>query len=145
MGQGGEILRCQGGRSPVASPWHRHYIRTRGAARRVRSHIPGALSILKGAVPDRARGLGHMAPTYLRREPGIDAPAAIAAPHSYFWLGFYYGWTPLKMPKLGFAARHSRAAMLCRGLYALPRRRPLQRGPFPSRWLPAAVSPALCR
>src|SRR2546430_10343309 len=81
MGQGGEILRCQGGRSPVASPWHRHYIRTRGAARRVRSHIPGALSILKGAVPDRARGLGHMAPTYLRREPGIAAPTAIAAPH----------------------------------------------------------------
>src|SRR5262249_27767647 len=35
------------------------------------SHIPGALSILKGAVPDRARGLGHMAPTYFRREPGI--------------------------------------------------------------------------
>src|SRR5260370_28279634 len=54
----------------------------RGAARRVRSHIPGALSILKGAVPDRARGLGHMAPTYFRREPGIDAPTAIAAPRS---------------------------------------------------------------
>jgi hypothetical protein len=34
--------------------------------------IPGALSILKGAVPGRARGLGHMAPTYSRREPGID-------------------------------------------------------------------------
>ena len=48
----------------------------RGAARCVRSHIPGALSILKGAVPDRARGLGHMAPTYFRREPGIDAPTA---------------------------------------------------------------------
>ena len=44
-----------------------------GAARRVRSHIPGALSILKGAVPDRARGLGHMAPTYLGREPGIES------------------------------------------------------------------------
>src|SRR5690606_34402826 len=27
-------------------------------------HIPGALSILKGAVPDLVRGLGHMAPTY---------------------------------------------------------------------------------
>ena len=52
-----------------------------GAARCVRSHIPGALSILKGAVPDRARGLGHMAPTYFRREPGIDALTAIAAPH----------------------------------------------------------------
>src|SRR5437660_12641261 len=54
---------------------------SRGAARCVRSHIPGALSILKGAVPDRARGLGHMAPTYFRREPGIDAPTAVAAPH----------------------------------------------------------------
>src|SRR4026208_1803730 len=54
-----------------------------GAARCVRSHIPGALSILKGAVPGRARGLGHMAPTYFRREPGIDAPTAIAAPHLF--------------------------------------------------------------
>jgi tripartite-type tricarboxylate transporter receptor subunit TctC len=81
VGQGGEILRRESGLSPVASPWHRHYIGSRGAARRVRSHIPGALSILKGAVPDRARGLGHMAPTYFRREPGIDAPTAIAAPH----------------------------------------------------------------
>src|SRR3954471_20145325 len=53
-----------------------------GAARCVRSHIPGALSILKGAVPGRARGLGHMAPTYFRREPGIATPAANAAPHS---------------------------------------------------------------
>src|SRR5262245_36282161 len=56
---------------------------SRGAVRRVRSHIPGALSILKGAVPDRARGPGHMAPTYFRREPGIDAPTAIAAPRSF--------------------------------------------------------------
>src|SRR6185437_12518902 len=47
-----------------------------GAARCVRRHIPGALSILKGAVPDRARGLGHMAPTYFRREPGIATPTA---------------------------------------------------------------------
>ena len=47
-----------------------------GAARCVRSHIPGALSILKGAVPGRARGPGHMAPTYFRREPGIDTPTA---------------------------------------------------------------------
>src|SRR5581483_7884909 len=45
--------------------------------------FPGALSILKGAVPDRARGLGHMAPTYFRREPGIDAPTACAAPHFF--------------------------------------------------------------
>src|SRR5436190_17263068 len=84
MGQGGEIFRRQSGLSPVASPRHRHYIGSRGAARRVRSHIPGALSILKGAVPGRARGLGHMAPTYFRREPGIDALTAIAAPHFVF-------------------------------------------------------------
>src|SRR4051812_50218201 len=63
-----------GGAGAYALHW------SRGAARCVRSHIPGALSILKGAVPDRARGLGHMAPTYFRREPGIDAPTAIAAP-----------------------------------------------------------------
>jgi 5-formyltetrahydrofolate cyclo-ligase len=56
-----------------------HYIAQADAARCVRRHIPGALSILKGAVPDRARGLGHMAPTYFRREPGIDAPTAVAA------------------------------------------------------------------
>ena len=43
-----------------------------GAARCVKSTIPGALSILTGAVPGRARGLGHMAPTYFRREPGIE-------------------------------------------------------------------------
>src|SRR5215475_12759244 len=54
-----------------------------GAAEYVGSLIPGALSILKGAVPDRARGLGHMAPTYFRREPGIATPTAIAAPHSF--------------------------------------------------------------
>ena len=42
---------------------------------------PRGLIDPKGAVPDRARGLGHMAPTYFRREPGIDAPTAIAAPH----------------------------------------------------------------
>src|SRR5690349_18381313 len=54
-----------------------------GAARCVRSLIPGALSILKGAVPGRARGLGHMAPTYFRREPGIATPTAVAAPHVF--------------------------------------------------------------
>ena len=34
----------------------------RGACR---THIPGALSISLGAVPGLARGLGHMAPTYV--------------------------------------------------------------------------------
>src|SRR5262249_34830764 len=56
-----------------------------GAAECVRSLIPGALSILKGAVPGRARGFGHMAPTYFRREPGIVAPTAFAAPHFSPW------------------------------------------------------------
>jgi len=59
-----------------------HYIRMAGLRGASGDTIPGALSILKGAVSDRARGLGHMAPTYFRREPGIDAPTAIAAPHS---------------------------------------------------------------
>ena len=34
------------------------------------SHIPRGLTILKGAVPGRARGSGHMAPTYFCRFPG---------------------------------------------------------------------------
>jgi hypothetical protein len=68
------------GDSPAAALHSR-----RGAAERVRSLIPGALSILKGAVPDRARGLGHMAPTYFRREPGIAAPTAQVAPHCFRW------------------------------------------------------------
>ena len=65
-----------------------------GAARCVRSNIPGALSISKGAVPGRARGPGHMAPTYFRREPGIDAPTAIAAPH----FASVLAWPSLRRP-----------------------------------------------
>ena len=65
-----------------------------GAAECVRSLIPGALSILKGAVPGRARGLGHMAPTYFRREPGIATPAAIAAPHLHSTLAPDAGRAP---------------------------------------------------
>ena len=34
----------------------------RGATRQL---IPGALPILKGAVPDQTRGSGHTAPTYV--------------------------------------------------------------------------------
>src|ERR1700730_6513550 len=55
-----------------------------GAAECVRGLILGALSILKGAVPGRARGLGHMAPTYMCREPGIVAPTARAGPRFLF-------------------------------------------------------------
>jgi len=65
----------------VAPLRHNHYILTAGLRGASGDTIPGALSILKGAVPGRARGFGHMAPTYFRREPGIDAPTAIAAPH----------------------------------------------------------------
>src|ERR1700739_3197248 len=54
-----------------------------GAAQYVRSLIPGALSILKGAVTGRARGLGHTAPTYFRRGPGLVAPNAPAPPHLF--------------------------------------------------------------
>ena len=38
------------------------------------SYFPGALSILKGAVPDRTRGFGHTAPTYVSRFPGSNIP-----------------------------------------------------------------------
>jgi len=58
-----------------------HYI-ARAGLRGARAIIPGALSILSGAVPDRARGSGHMAPTYFRREPGIERSNGQAAPHS---------------------------------------------------------------
>jgi 5-formyltetrahydrofolate cyclo-ligase len=37
-------------------------------------NIPGALSILMGAVPDRSRGSGHTAPTYVSRFPGSHVP-----------------------------------------------------------------------
>src|SRR5204863_1487110 len=66
-----------------------------GAAGRVRSHIPGALSILKGAVPGRARGSGHMAPTYFRREPGIATPTAIAAPHCFYCVRLFHPACPM--------------------------------------------------
>ena len=44
-------------------------LRARGCGVRQES-IPRGLTILKGAVPGRARGLGHMAPTYFCRFPG---------------------------------------------------------------------------
>src|SRR6202022_3625437 len=40
----------------------------RSCVARQEPYIPGALSILQGTVPGRARGLGHMVPTYFRRE-----------------------------------------------------------------------------
>jgi hypothetical protein len=65
----------------VAPSQYSHYIPGAGLRGATGDIIPGALSILKGAVPDRARGLGHMAPTYFRREPGIGSPPACVAPH----------------------------------------------------------------
>jgi len=59
-------------RRAVASFFDSHYIGCAGLPGTSGDKIPGALSILTGAVPDRARGLGHMAPTYFRREPGIE-------------------------------------------------------------------------
>src|SRR3979490_2018603 len=40
----------------------------RSCVARQEPYIPGALSILQGTVPDQVRGLGHMVPTYFRRE-----------------------------------------------------------------------------
>src|ERR1700679_3644247 len=40
----------------------------RSCVARQEPHIPGALSILQGTVPGQVRGLGHMVPTYFRRE-----------------------------------------------------------------------------
>src|ERR1700674_6068767 len=50
-----------------------------GAAGCVGDAIPGALSILKGAVPGRARGLGHTAPTYVvgTRDRTLRRPARL--------------------------------------------------------------------
>src|SRR5579862_95333 len=80
-----------------------------GAARCVRRHIPGALSILKGAVPDRARGLGHTAPTYFCREPGIDAPTADAAPH--FSDALLPPWPGLSRPSTSLGCRCTKTWM----------------------------------
>ena len=49
------------------------YIRvTVCASRQESTRIPGALLDPKGAVPDLARGLGYMAPTYFCRRPGSN-------------------------------------------------------------------------
>lgn len=49
------------------------YIYTRCPARED-TNIPGALIDLEGAVPDRTRGFGHTAPTYVSRFPGSLIP-----------------------------------------------------------------------
>ena len=81
----------------LASWTFAHYIIEAGLRGALGANIPGALSILEGAVPDRARGLGHMAPTYFRREPGIERSdgrcgSALArcgsAPATSLWLRF---------------------------------------------------------
>src|SRR3954451_6731360 len=55
---------------PLAQPNVARYIRRAGLRGASGDTIPGALSILKGAVPDPVRGPGHTAPTYVRRFPG---------------------------------------------------------------------------
>ena len=45
---------------------------SQGCGARQGTFDPWAYNFRMGAVPGRARGLGHMAPTYLRREPGIE-------------------------------------------------------------------------
>ena len=63
-----------------------HYISAAGLRGASGDIIPGALSILKGAVSGRARGLGHMAPTYLRREPGIELSNGRRGSARSFWI-----------------------------------------------------------
>ena len=53
-----------------------------GAAWFVRSQIPGALSILKGAVPAGLLGSDTWRPPTFVGNPGSNAPTAGAAPHS---------------------------------------------------------------
>ena len=53
----------------MASPVVQHYIDKAGL-RGAKESNPRGLTILTGAVPGRAPGLGHMAPTYLCRFPG---------------------------------------------------------------------------
>src|SRR3954471_21379487 len=55
---------------PLAQLNVARYIRRAGLRGASGDTIPGALSILKGAVPDPVRGPGHTAPTYVRRFPG---------------------------------------------------------------------------
>lgn len=52
----------------------------RGCGVRLEISYSRGLTILKGAVPGRVRGSGHMAPTYFCRFPGSKIPTAIAAP-----------------------------------------------------------------
>ena len=61
-----------------------HYIGRAGLRGATESYSRG-LTILKGAVPDRAPGSGHMAPTYLCRFPGstLRRPSRLRTfPHS---------------------------------------------------------------
>jgi len=52
-----------------------HYIEKAGL-RGATEYIPRGLTILKGAVPGRTLGFGHMAPTYLCRFPGSNPTAS---------------------------------------------------------------------
>ena len=63
----------------LAQPAFKYYIHGAGLRGATESIIPGALSISKGAVPDLAPGLGHMAPTYVvgSRDRALRRPSRL--------------------------------------------------------------------
>jgi hypothetical protein len=79
----GRILQGFAARMRLQGPARATISLSCAAARFVRRRIPGALSISKGAVPGRARGLGHTAPTYVVGIPGSKPPTAEAAAHRF--------------------------------------------------------------
>ena len=110
-------------------------------------HIPRGLTILKGAVPGRAPGSGHMAPTYLCRFPGSRSDGH-AAPHFLASVG---EWTSARLmttpsdrrPQNRACARpRSRGATRCPPPSGRPRPRRSRRGRFRSRSRPASSSRA---
>src|SRR5438105_13149151 len=60
-----------------------HYI-ARAGLRSASEKYSRGLTILKGAVPDRTRGSGHMAPTYFCRFPGSSSDGSGGSALSFF-------------------------------------------------------------
>src|SRR5205807_10608927 len=60
-----------------------HYIDAAGLRSASEKYSRG-LTILKGAVPDRTRGSGHMAPTYFCRFPGSQSDGSCGSALSIF-------------------------------------------------------------
>ena len=61
------------GEGRLPDPSGNLYLVSRGCAVRQEHHSRGLID-LKGAVPDRTRGFGHTAPTYVSRFPGSKLP-----------------------------------------------------------------------